>query len=265
MPYTPCHIAVLIPACRKPLVPSALAVGAMAPDIEYFLCCSLTRSGLHSWPGGLLWALPFGMAALWLWHGVLKRPLLMLLPETHQQRLARYSGSFSFFTPSRFCWILVSLLLGIASHITWDAFTHSDGWFVSAIPFLRVELLKLSGLGFAMHDLLQHVSSVAGGIALCIWYVCWYARAQPDPLPATLKLTTEAKCMGLLSMFLAAALPACIRLSLGLWYIRDLRSFTNVAGQAAVTGLTCGLIAAIVLSVLLFRRAERIKRSPIAI
>ena len=259
MPYTPCHMAIMIPVSRRPLVPSALAVGAMTPDIEYFLSCSLIRSEIHAWPDGLLWGVPLGLAALWLWHAVLKRPFLMLLPEQHQERLVRHAEAFCFLPASRFCWILVSIVLGIASHILWDAFTHADGWFVAAIPCLRIELLELSRLRIPVYRLLQHVSSFVGGAAMCIWYLNWYSQARPDPLPTTLTLTPEAKAISILCLFLATILPACVRMLPGLWRVRDLESFSNVAGQAAITGFTCGAIAAIILSLLLIRHMSNLK------
>ena len=37
MPFTPSHAVVALPFLRTPLVPAAIAVGAMAPDLPLFL------------------------------------------------------------------------------------------------------------------------------------------------------------------------------------------------------------------------------------
>ncbi|RZI93616.1 MAG: DUF4184 family protein, partial [Microbacterium sp.] len=37
MPFTPSHAVVALPFVRTPLLPAAVAVGAMAPDLPLFL------------------------------------------------------------------------------------------------------------------------------------------------------------------------------------------------------------------------------------
>ncbi|WP_262927685.1 DUF4184 family protein [Microbacterium sp. NIBRBAC000506063] len=37
MPFTPSHAVVALPFVRTPLLPAAIAVGAMAPDLPLFL------------------------------------------------------------------------------------------------------------------------------------------------------------------------------------------------------------------------------------
>ena len=51
--------------------------------------------------------------------------------------------------------LVVSLLLGVVSHIVWDLFTHEARWGTTAIPALAAEWGPLPG-----YKWLQHGSSV---------------------------------------------------------------------------------------------------------
>ena len=68
--------------------------------------------------------LPASLFALWVFHAAIKRPVVTLLPSGMQQRLRGQLGDFNFGGPARFMAILFSLVLGIATHVVWDAFTH---------------------------------------------------------------------------------------------------------------------------------------------
>ncbi|MCP2266986.1 DUF4184 family protein [Promicromonospora thailandica] len=69
-------------------------------------------------------------------------------------------------------WVLLSLLIGIATHLVWDSFTHSDGYVVLHVPALSEPLA--GGLTWARA--LQHASTV-GGLALVAWYL-WRRRER---------------------------------------------------------------------------------------
>jgi membrane-bound metal-dependent hydrolase YbcI (DUF457 family) len=64
---------------------------------------------------------------------------------------------------SHFIQVLVCLLVGIASHIFWDAFTHPRGDFVRIIPFLK-ESLTISGINMYYYRILQYASTIVGGV-----------------------------------------------------------------------------------------------------
>ena len=48
MPFTPSHAVVALPFVRTPLVPAAIAVGAMAPDLPLFVRCLAARVWPHA-------------------------------------------------------------------------------------------------------------------------------------------------------------------------------------------------------------------------
>jgi hypothetical protein len=66
MPFTLSHPAAAIPFLRTRLVPSALVIGCMVPDFEYFLRFAPEGGFGHSLPGVFVFDLPVAFIALWL-------------------------------------------------------------------------------------------------------------------------------------------------------------------------------------------------------
>ncbi len=131
LPFTLAHPAAVLPFRRTRLLAfSALIVGSLAPDLPYFLIFSEKVRIGHTVRGLFLLCLPVGLAVLWLWHAVVKRPMASLAPEFVRQRISTEELQFRFWPISRFVVIVVSLLLGSSLHIVWDGFTHENGYFV---------------------------------------------------------------------------------------------------------------------------------------
>ncbi|MBD3241999.1 MAG: DUF4184 family protein [Chitinivibrionales bacterium] len=213
MPITVSHAAAAIPLRRLRLPPSAVIVGSMAPDFEFFLRLSDKRVGAHTLPGLFLFCVPVGLAALLLFHKLLKYPLLSLLPHSHQKRLYRPAQSFRFFPLRRFVLVVAGLLVGTASHLLWDSWTHHDGWFVLLLPALRKAVLTVGSGTLRVYDVLQHVSSAGGILLLALAYHSWYRRAAATtiahgpPAHPLAKATVGAGmvCVALLAGFAHAA------------------------------------------------------------
>src|ERR1700733_2396374 len=105
MPFTLSHAAAVLPLRRMNLVPSALVVGTFAPDLEYFARLSPGDGYGHTWPGTFLLTLPLALLTLWIFHVFVKQPVVAILPEGFQRRLAPYLGRFRFGRVARFGWI----------------------------------------------------------------------------------------------------------------------------------------------------------------
>ncbi len=88
-------------------------------------------------PGLLLFTLPASFAALWLFHNVIKRPVVGLFPATVQAKLRNEMGPFRFGGAGRWLAIFFTIVLGIATHLIWDGLTHSHSWFWYHVPCLR--------------------------------------------------------------------------------------------------------------------------------
>jgi hypothetical protein len=152
----------------------------MAPDFEYFF--RLTRLGRtsHTFPGVITFTFPVALAALLLFHAIVKWPLISLLPRALQTRLVGPARQFRWWPPSRFMVVLVSLAVGIATHIAWDGLTHSGGWAVAIWPGMGVPLFYLRHHAFAMYKLMQYGGTVFGAMVLMVAATRWYRRAPED-------------------------------------------------------------------------------------
>ena len=66
--------------------------------------------------------------------------------------------------------MVVSLILGILTHILWDAFTHKSGFFVQLSPLLQ-QVIHLGKIDIPVFKILQYLSGVLG---LLIVMICIY-------------------------------------------------------------------------------------------
>lgn len=185
MPFTVAHAAVaplLARASGGRLAVSALAVGAMSPDFEYLVFLDTRRTISHTPLGLVVLCLPLSIAALVLWHAVVKRPLAGLAPR----RWAHVGAALA--RPARpSSWpeaglVAVAALAGAISHVAWDSFTHAGSGAVSAIPALR----DVAVAGLPLYKFLQYASGAGGLAVLGVSALVWAGR-QPripvDPPP----------------------------------------------------------------------------------
>jgi len=138
------------------------------------------RGGLgHFFPGIFTLSLPFALAVLWLYEELVRVPTIQLMPRGLRIRLQAKSGSHSFRDFSAFTWAVISTLLGIATHILWDSFTHISMWPYHHWTFLREQVrLPIFGV-FPWYKVLQFGSSIIGIAILSLWFVRWYRRSEP--------------------------------------------------------------------------------------
>ncbi len=147
----------------------------MAPDFEYFF--GLTRPVSHSFPGVFTFTLPLAMVVLVLFHSVVKWPLISLLPHALQARLVGPARRFRWGPPSRWLWLLLSLGIGIATHLFFDSFTHREGWAVDHWSVLRF-YVTVFHRHMHISYLLQYILTALGAGLLVVSFALWYKRAQ---------------------------------------------------------------------------------------
>lgn len=172
---------------------SALIVGSLAPDFHYYFNLGPPRYFTHSIKGSFIFTLPVSLAVLWIFHTVMKAPLISLAPRRHQGRLVGLAEPFRWGPLSRFAVILFSLLVGIGTHIVWDSITHERGLIVRNFPNLSAPAVDEFGHPRPLYDILQHLSTLIGSAILAIWYLRWLRRTPPQPVPAELQTSPRAK------------------------------------------------------------------------
>ncbi|MEW6491319.1 MAG: DUF4184 family protein [Cyanobacteriota bacterium] len=176
MPFTLAHPIAAAPiwlCSKRRLDLPSLLVGSMIPDIEYFLALQPSRTIGHTLLGVLIQGLPCSIVLLLISRYVLMRPFLALLPRQLGQRFPTLRGYFPLKVLHLFN-VVVSVMIGAASHIVWDAFTHEDGWFVTHSKLLQSQLGPLP-----IYKLLQYGSGVIGLVALFLWLSIWLSQAKP--------------------------------------------------------------------------------------
>lgn len=240
VPFTISHAAAALPLRRAHLVVSALVAGTFAPDLEYFIRLVPGGGWGHTLPGIFGMSLPLGLAALWIFHRLVKMPLACLLPASVRARLTRQLLPFRFGPPRRFLHIVISLLIGIATHIGWDACTHPQYGLVAHIRFLWIPV-HLPVLGWEpWFDVLQLISSCLGLTIVIAWCFLWYHRTKPDIEPPANPFTSTQRvvvvCLGIVAAILGASLCAFMRVGVpkNIDAVYDFADRTIVASGALI-------------------------------
>src|SRR5580698_10436082 len=95
MPFTISHAAVVLPFSRllaRWRLLSAAVIGAMVPDFGLFFPWRVHRFETHSTLGLLTFCLPVGLASYWIFQGLIKTPVLELLPDGAYARWRRFAS-----------------------------------------------------------------------------------------------------------------------------------------------------------------------------
>jgi hypothetical protein len=181
VPFTPSHIAAALLFVRTPLPIAPLVIGTMAPDVPYFLPVRVPRDLTHSLPGVPTIDLAITIVLVLLWYAVLRAPVIDLLPAGIRERIPRSDplgmrGANRRWGSSIVLGLLAALL-GILTHLAWDAFTHKSSSLVVAVPALHAQLGPLQ-----VSSWLQHASTIGGLIAIAVWASVWVRRTPRHDL-----------------------------------------------------------------------------------
>ncbi|GMA32389.1 DUF4184 family protein [Litorihabitans aurantiacus] len=239
MPFTVSHAVLALPLRRTALPVSAVAVGAMAPDLRLFVPFAPLYATTHS----LAW-LPVTTllaGALWLGWRVLVRPAASDLSPSWIA--ARYPGPADPADPSapRRSPVTTTLLttaalaLGVLTHVVWDAFTHHGRWGTDAVPLLQERVG-----GTPLYAWAQDLSGVLGLAVIAIWF----ARRPPRALdPAPRAATARLRVLTCTAVVAALGAGAATGLAHGgpLWRIAYEGTRTAMVAVAVVILLGCAL------------------------
>nr|WP_294948053.1 DUF4184 family protein [uncultured Mucilaginibacter sp.] len=165
MPFTFAHPAIVLPLYQLPkrLVSlTALIIGSMIPDFEYFIRMKLIGIYGHS-VGGLFWFdLPLGLLIYFVYQRLIKNTLIDHLPVYLNGRFSAYkSNTAGRVSVNSIAIIAICLLIGSASHLFWDGFTHKQRFFAVHFPVFT-STISVAGHPVFVYKLLQHSSTVLG-------------------------------------------------------------------------------------------------------
>jgi Domain of unknown function (DUF4184) len=164
MPFTAAHPAIILPFIRsRYFSATGLIVGSLAPDFEYFFKMAVSSNYSHTLGGLFYFDLPVTLVIALVFHIIVKKNLIYNLPGFFQRR---FQGLLNFdfvtYLKGHQRAFLLSALLGSASHIFWDSFTHNNSFFAQTIPFYKGTYVPYDGVKYPLFYALQHISTWIG-------------------------------------------------------------------------------------------------------
>lgn len=189
MPFTPSHAVVALPFARTRLVPAAIAIGAMTPDLPLFLRGMWPDYSMTHDPAWIILTTAVALALLLIWRCLLRPAARELAPRIIADRLpVEWDAGFRAGVretlaggPVSLVWLVASLALGVLTHIVWDLFTHEGRLGVELMPFLEAQWGPFAGIKW-----LQYGSGAFGLIVLAVFGARWWARRGSEPTPRVL-------------------------------------------------------------------------------
>ena len=260
MPFTGSHPAAVLPLLLprrsgRWLAPTGLVMGSMVPDVVLFAPRGQLSSGrsaelyhlAHSWTGLVTVDLVFGLVAVVLWHHLVGPAALAALPVAIRRHLPwRRPEPVGQLLGSVAGWagMVSSLVLGAASHMVWDSFTHQGRWGALRIGWLSAHHAGQPGAWWA-----QMGSTVVGCAALVITAVVLVARHRSTHDPGAGSVADEPVPLDPAPLPPAVALVALVSLAVptglaavaGAWQAAGRPSLGVVAGVVTNGGMPTSL------------------------
>ena len=240
MPFTFAHPAAALPLRRtlgRAGVLSALVVGSLSPDFVYFVPLGVGRVASHSLAGLLWFCVPTGLIGYGLFHVLLRPVVSYLLPAPVRDRLPQLPGNCGLSVAPLWA-VLLSLGLGAATHILWDACTHADGFVVKAQPALRVLLWEVHGYRVFVYKVLQHGSTLLGLLLLALWIWRWFITTRPHHVSLRWQPPEAARRPALFVMLAGPVLGGCVSGIVHMGDTSDIRTFQQFVGHGVITAIS---------------------------
>ena len=235
MPFTFTHPAIILPFTylnRKWFSLTGLVIGSLTPDFEYFLRMKVKSNYSHTLWGMLWFDLPLGLLLAFIFHNLVRDNLFENSPTLFKSRLSKFRQfDWNYFLKKNWLIVLISLLIGITSHLFWDSFTHSSGYFVVKNSLLRYNI-NLLGNEIPVYKILQHGSSLIGGLIIAIAF---------NKLPVDKNITNKIKLNYWMSIAVLTFLIISIRIISGLKI--------NQYGNIIVTAISAVIVSLILYSI----------------
>ena len=192
----------------------ALVAGSVSPDLAYLFGPLKVDDFAHGWRTSLVFSLPAGLLLVWAYEVLRSRVVLtpgsrlepnsagraVVCPPRRAQDGPPYQES-SLALPGaveqpghqpvplteapRPCVsrrrirhlleLLLSIALGVLTHLVWDSFTHKGGWVVDHVPLLQATVMTAGRRSLRVFHLFWYASSFGGVAWLCFAWQKWRA------------------------------------------------------------------------------------------
>lgn len=212
MPFTPTHIAAVVPIAwllRWNVPLSALAIGSMVCDLGVFFPGVFDYWTMHSVAGLATHCLPLGFCIFFLYHWLIKRPLGALLPVYVHSRLMPWINRMPSLGLSNLLVVALCIFVGASTHVFWDSFTHDHRWGTRLIPALNNVAISFDVKEVYWYTVLQHGSSVVFLPILFLAACLWIARQPPVGEEQGLSIPLSVKMLAIVSLIIVPILSYC--------------------------------------------------------
>lgn len=171
MPFTFSHPALILPLHylpRKWFSLTGLVIGSLTPDFEYFIRMKVQSIYSHTFSGIFWFDLPLAIVLSFIFHNIIKKDLYQNSPKNIQLRILGYTKfNWNSYFKRHWVVVLISIFIGVASHLFWDSFTHDHGYFVNNIQVLRGSVV-LFDKQIPILKIGQHLSTLIGGTIILL-------------------------------------------------------------------------------------------------
>ena len=170
MPFTPAHPAITLAAKivpRKYISWTALFIGSMVPDMEYFMFMNPASRMSHSIYGIINFNLPMTFLIAMVWHTYTGPLLLRALPFVKKEYSFTHTDFAGYLAKNWFVFI-ISALAGICSHLFLDGFCHARGFMVRTYPWL-LEVINVGGVQMRRCYFFWYLTSFIGMMVMLVF------------------------------------------------------------------------------------------------
>lgn len=174
MPFTFSHPAIILPLRYLPVKwfsLTGLIIGSLTPDFEYFIRMRVQSIYSHTVIGIFWFDLPLAILLAFLFHNLVRDPLFFNLPKSFQSRILVFTEfDWNLYFRKNWIVVLISILIGIASHLLWDGFTHNHGYFTEQFSGLK-NVFIIYGNEIPAWKIAQHFSSLIGAFFIILAFL----------------------------------------------------------------------------------------------
>lgn len=171
MPFTFSHPAIILPLKYLPknyFSLTGLIIGSLTPDFEYFIRMKVQSNYSHTFYGIFWFDLPLAILLSFIFHNIVRNSLFSNSPNIIKSRVLFFSKfNWNNYFKENWIIVLISIIIGIASHLFWDGFTHNHGYFVEHISSLK-NSFSFFGNEIPIWKITQHASTLLGTLIIII-------------------------------------------------------------------------------------------------
>lgn len=181
MPFTFSHPALVLPLNYLPkkwVSLTALVVGSIMPDLEAFLRFASKKEESHTWDALFWFCLPLGLIICLLFHQIVRNPFILNMPPFLRNRFIKYTeDNWLVYFKKNTVVVLICFLIGGASHLVWDSFTHYEGVLLQLNPDWDRNTTIL-GYSIEIVYVIQYANSLLG--LLIVLFAIWQLPVKKE-------------------------------------------------------------------------------------